>query len=231
MTTFNFNIDTNKINFNPNLFLSNSPKVTPETFFKEYSGILKEGIQKHFDPDFITQKLFEFSSQHPQLTKLFNLPTTYADTRNQIVKPSVDTYNFRLQNMAGAAQSPTKLQTFGDKLAFAATTVATDMSSKGKCYRGVKSALYQMGINLKGYAAYQAKDQLLASPKFKTLDVAAEDLNKLPAGSIVVWDKSPQKPYGHISIALGNGQEASDHIQNQITNGNKYGGYTVFIPQ
>ena len=59
--------------------------------------------------------------------------------------------------------------------------------------------------------------------------MAQSDLPKLPAGAIVVWDKGNGHEHGHISIATGDGKEASDLMRNQITN---YGtSFRVFMPQ
>ncbi|MCA9552485.1 MAG: single-stranded DNA-binding protein [Myxococcales bacterium] len=48
---------------------------------------------------------------------------------------------------------------------------------------------------------------------------------------IVVWGKTAASPHGHISVALGDGREASDHIQSQITSLRGATNYRVFIPQ
>ena len=56
-----------------------------------------------------------------------------------------------------------------------------------------------------------------------------KDLPKLPPGAVVVWNKGPGHPHGHISISLGGGREASDKIRKQITN---YGtSVRVFLPK
>jgi hypothetical protein len=54
------------------------------------------------------------------------------------------------------------------------------------------------------------------------VSVSSSDLASLPRGAVVVWGRSGAKPYGHVSVALGDGREASDHIQRQITGG-RYG--------
>ncbi|MCA9777398.1 MAG: hypothetical protein KC800_11795, partial [Candidatus Eremiobacteraeota bacterium] len=71
--------------------------------------------------------------------------------------------------------------------------------------------------------------QLAKNPKVKEVNVSPQDFKKLPAGAIVVWDKGAGHEHGHISVALGNGKEASDVIRDQITN---YGTKPrVFIPK
>lgn len=99
----------------------------------------------------------------------------------------------------------------------------------GYCYRGVKHHLRQVGVNLTGGSAYMAADQLAATGRFREVQVPPSQLRTLPAGAVVVWDRGPGKPHGHISIAMGDGREASDRIRPQIT---RYasGRCRVFIP-
>lgn len=100
----------------------------------------------------------------------------------------------------------------------------------GYCYRGVKHHLRKIGVNLHGGSAHLAADQLARQRgKFKEVSVRRGQLRKLPPGAVVVWDRSPGKPHGHISIATGDGREASDKIRNQITN--RRASYRVFLPK
>ena len=100
--------------------------------------------------------------------------------------------------------------------------------------------LNSLGVGGYGHA-YQKANQLASNPRFKEVSVRPDQLNQLPRGAVVVWGRSEQKPYGHVTVALGNGKEASDHIQNLITRG-AYGtdwgngprggsNVRVFIPQ
>lgn len=99
----------------------------------------------------------------------------------------------------------------------------------GWCYKWVGQALRKFGVNVSGASAYMAADQLAKNSKFREVQVAPKDLKKLPAGAVVVWNKGAGHPHGHISIALGNGKEASDKLRDQITN---YGtSVRVFIPK
>lgn len=115
------------------------------------------------------------------------------------------------------------------KLAAAAKAEATNGDSNGGlCFRDAARALRTVGINTSGASAYMAADQLANNPKVKEIKVAQADLPKLPPGAIVVWDKGPGHPHGHISIAMGDGMEASDLMRKQITN---YGtSFRVFMP-
>ena len=115
----------------------------------------------------------------------------------------------------------------GKKIAADAQNTAT--GSGGYCFKYVSETLRKFGINTSGASAYMAADQLAKNPKVKEVNVSPQDFKKLPAGAIVVWDKGAGHEHGHISVALGNGKEASDVIRDQITN---YGTKPrVFIPK
>jgi hypothetical protein len=131
-------------------------------------------------------------------------------------------------NSASEVSGPVSGSANGKKLAQAAEGTAKRMNSTGWCYKGVSESLRSIGVTATGASAYMAADQLAKNPKMKEIQVSAKDLTKLPAGAVVVWNKSGAHPHGHISVALGNGKEASDHIQNQMTN---YGtSHRVFVP-
>ena len=131
----------------------------------------------------------------------------------------------------------------GQKLKEAALTTR---GTTGLCLAGVHESLmeaYGLNFGLPFGSAYMATEYLRGNVEgyeeiaqhFKEVEVSEEDLNSLPAGAIVVWDKGGNssvsaagKKHGHISISLGDGRESSDHIQNQITGrGVKF---HVFIP-
>ncbi|MFA7484225.1 MAG: hypothetical protein WC314_27270 [Vulcanimicrobiota bacterium] len=115
----------------------------------------------------------------------------------------------------------------GKKIAAEAQRHAT--GSGGYCFKYVGESLRKFGINTSGASAYMAADQLAKNPKVKEVKAAPQNFKKLPPGAIVVWDKGPGHPHGHISIALGNGKEASDVIRDQITT---YGTKArVFMPK
>ena len=58
----------------------------------------------------------------------------------------------------------------------------------------------------------------------------APELGDLPPGAVVVWGRTAASPDGHISVALGDGREASDHIDQQRTHLRGYTNYRVFFP-
>jgi hypothetical protein len=118
----------------------------------------------------------------------------------------------------------------GVSLAESARDTAQSMNSTGWCYRGVAQAVARAtGVQLTGGSAYMAADQLASNPKFIEISVSPELLKDLPPGAIVVWDRTDASPHGHISVSLGNGQEASDHIQQQMTSLRGAQNYRVFV--
>ena len=117
----------------------------------------------------------------------------------------------------------------GNRIADEAYYEASRRGTSGWCYNAVADAVERVtGPFLWGSHAYQAADQFAASPHF--YEVWGKDLRTLPAGAVVVWGKGTSRS-GHISVALGNGQEASDHIASQMTY--HYGGASarVFLPK
>ena len=117
----------------------------------------------------------------------------------------------------------------GQRIAAAAYREATRRGTVGWCYNAVADAIESVtGPFLWGGHAYQAADQLSSSSHF--FEVWGRDLRDLPEGAVVVWGKGSSRS-GHISVSLGNGQEASDHIANQMTY--HYGGASsrVFLPR
>lgn len=121
----------------------------------------------------------------------------------------------------------------GEQLAEIARNVGGAEGTKDWCLRGVNDSLeVAYGFRFSYPSAYQALDGIRAKEGFEEITgnyPNAENLRNLPAGAIVIWDKCDQYPHGHISIALGDGTEASDCIRNQIT---RLGtsSYHVFMP-
>jgi hypothetical protein len=119
----------------------------------------------------------------------------------------------------------------GRSLAAAAQNEANAEHSTGFCFRGVGRALAKIGVHTSGASAYMAADELAKNPKMKEIKVDRADLPKLPAGAVVVWAQGPGHADGHISVALGNGKEASDHIQSQTKDlTGKGDSFRVFMP-
>lgn len=119
------------------------------------------------------------------------------------------------------------------KLASIAHQNADRTSTLGWCAKGVMDSLQISGLDKKGEtrvaAAWMAVNTLGNSKNFQRVNIEnKKDLINLPAGCIIVWNKSEGHPYGHITVTLGNGKEASDHVQDLITNRNAE--FAVFVP-
>lgn len=102
--------------------------------------------------------------------------------------------------------------------------------STGYCAAYVKSAIQDAGLgNYVSGHAYQLPSILKNNKNFKEVHVAASDLNKLPAGCVIAYDKGAanySKTYGHCEITLGNGKAASDFITNNL----RAADARVFVP-
>ncbi len=119
----------------------------------------------------------------------------------------------------------------GNAFANIANRNARSLGTVGWCLRGVRKALNWAGLHKGeslGNSAYQAVNNLSNNRNFKQVQVSRGNLRNLPAGCIIVWNRTSRNPHGHIAVTLGNGKEASDHVQNLITNMNT--SFTVFAP-
>jgi len=132
---------------------------------------------------------------------------------------------------SGQAVDPSQFQGGTEnsrRLAAAALKEATDGDSQGGwCSRDVGEALRSVGLGVARGDAWTKAAVLAGDPRFKEIRVAPNEIDRLPPGAIIVWDKGPGLPYGHISIALGDGREASDLLKKQMhlkTN------FRVFMP-
>lgn len=137
---------------------------------------------------------------------------------------------------AGKVAGPAKVDGqprsgFGEKLARDARRIAeSGVAGSGRnCKRGVRMAFEKNGMSLTGVSAYQAADQLARNKNFhEAKGLSRQELRELPPGATVVWNRGKGRPHGHISIAQGNGREASDVMRNQIVNYPT--SYRVFLP-
>jgi len=121
---------------------------------------------------------------------------------------------------------------FGPKaarLAESARAMAASMNTRGWCAKGVNRALANAGLYVNPLpSAYMYGNVLAKDPRFREVSLTDDQIRKLPPGAIVVTApyNSPGNPHGHIMVTLGNGMEASDHIQSMYLAGSQ----RVFIP-
>lgn len=116
-------------------------------------------------------------------------------------------------------------------LAKVAERTARITNTIGRCAKGVMDSMENLHLANSGSrvaSAYQQVDKLHNNKNFAHVDISRNDLQKLPAGCVIVWQASEGHPHGHIAVTLGNGQEASDHVQNLISQRNAR--YDVFVP-
>jgi len=124
--------------------------------------------------------------------------------------PSTGAQRVDAQGLTGSA--------LGNKFGDAAERSARQLNSVGRCALGVNNALEAVGVGGRGHA-YQKAEMLARDAHFREVNLSASDLPNLPRGAVIVWGRSAAKPYGHVAVALGDGREASDHIQRQVTGG------------
>ena len=109
-------------------------------------------------------------------------------------------------------------------IAHAAESNARRTGTIGWCYRSVAHMLDRFGIHLYGESAYEAAPQLARNKHFKEVPI-----DQLKKGTVLVFGPTHKHPYGHITVYLGNGMEASDHVQS-LVNFKKYSGVRAFEP-
>ncbi len=112
-----------------------------------------------------------------------------------------------------------------ERIAKSAYHTATEMNTKGACAAGVGKALRDIGIDV---ARMSSKDP--SSPSaFYMADILEErddfeevDYDNKQPGDVLVFGPTDSKVHGHTTVYLGDGQEASDHVQ-ALVNGDRYG--------
>ena len=114
------------------------------------------------------------------------------------------------------------MDNFGKQFGLSAYKTAKNMGntkSLGKCALAVGDALARvLGENVacrfRGNAFTwlpKLKGQL--GQKYWKFLKQSKNTTGLPAGSIVLWDRQPAHPFGHIEVADGNGHLCSDFIR------------------
>lgn len=156
----------------------------------------------------------------PIFESLFDIKTLKAQIAQEKIK------NQRLAHAKTLAKwKASNRRNMRMKIARNALYTAKQLNTVGYCYRGVTLALKPLGINLSGMAAYMAKEQLDADPRFQKVQIG--EIAELHPGDVLVHGPSRSHPYGHIGVYLGNENEASDHVQKTFLKG-PYSGVTVF---
>ena len=115
----------------------------------------------------------------------------------------------------------------GRKLATTALDNSTGWS--GYCAKYVKTAIKDSGLGsyTSGHA-YQMTDILENNSNFKQISTTNVNVNDLPAGCVLVYDRGAQgysSNYGHVEITTGDGRGVSDGITNNLRKPS-----AIFIP-
>lgn len=195
-----------------------SPLKSPDQLFVNFPPVLKNMPLVSFD--------------NIQTKQLYSAGLTLTEVSSTLGKVPAgvffvnDVNQFKVSSIILDTPTVSKIS-----LANTAQKVAKNKNTVGWCFSGVGEAVSKsIEPFLRGQSAYMAADQLAKHPKFREIQVKPENLPKLSAGAIVVWNKTPQNKHGHISVSLGNGYEASDHVQKQATSLGGSKNFRVFVP-
>lgn len=156
-----------------------------------------------------------------------------ADTlvvNNQNIIENFDTENYKFSKDELDMIQPCEI---GDKIG----DIAYKTSKKSPpiageqtyCLRRVKQILSQCGISLDaGKFAYKAIDALRDMNEFVEIKCDLKDFKHLPEGTIMVFDKGPNAPYGHIGIKK-NDKDCSDYAYGIRTTRGRFGSAHAFL--
>lgn len=105
----------------------------------------------------------------------------------------------------------------------AQNALSNSVGFSGYCAKYVRMALERSGLSngLKG-DAYDYNNILAQNKNFKEISAVNIDLNSLPAGCILVYDRGQSgysSQYGHVEITTGSGQAVSDGVTRNIRPG------------
>ena len=119
--------------------------------------------------------------------------------------------------------------------AIANTAISNVTGGTGRCAHYVNDALEANGINpQRDNHAYTRAEVLRNNENFTEVRIFSEqDLSKLPAGSIVVYQRGVSgyhSEHGHTFTATGNGGGASDHFQSNLKFPEDGEGISAFVP-
>ena len=114
------------------------------------------------------------------------------------------------------------MEHFGKQFGLSAYKTAKSMGnnkSLGKCALAVGDALAKVvgesvACQFRGNAfAWIPKLKGQLGQKYWKFLKQSKDTTNLPAGSVVIWNKQPAHPFGHIEVADGKGHLCSDFIR------------------
>lgn len=208
----------NKSNISPSFDLSNISLFG----FAGQCNPLASNSQDNFSSDPIMASINEFQQLMASFSTPFPLKYNGAskDTQfntNTNLSALKDVYNPKISN----------------QLAQIAYDNATKADKHGKCAKYANNSIEDCGIVSKNETrtlhAYDVAKLLAKNENFSEVkDISRDDLDHLPAGCVIIWDKSAGHDDGHMTITLGDGREASDHIIDHIYKPDA--AFRVFVP-
>ncbi|MFA7658100.1 MAG: hypothetical protein WCY19_01560 [Candidatus Gastranaerophilaceae bacterium] len=191
-----------------------------------WSGVNNANFAASPQPDFFRMLM---TMLNPDLMSCIMFSNTLNDFDKFLLNPF--TFNTRFNTKTNL---PALKNVYNPELANSLANIANQNAARtdtvGKCYKTVKDTLKRANLNngeIAGGSAFQADGILSKHKNFKEVAVSRGDLKNLPAGCVVVWQASAGHPHGHIAVTLGDGKEASDHIQNIAV---RNADFSVFVP-
>lgn len=220
---------------------SDGLKTAPEnlySFIKNYDAYMNNGSADGIQDGLSKNSPLEYSdnyisSKYDALIKQFGIEVP--EIQNTLINTETASVSENKYKVPGFYNDEA-----GKKLAKTARHTAGTI---GYCLRGVNKTLNKVyGQKIEAKSAYMAADILASNDgigKYFTEDAVPRNfLETLPEGAVVVWDNNADgggsnvtprgRKHGHISIALGNGMESSDHIAKQIVG--RDAEFRVFYP-
>ncbi len=137
------------------------------------------------------------------------------------------------QPATGARSLPNGTTPLMQQVASVCENTANSRNTRGWCAKAVQDSLIGMGLMPEGDRVGSARlmaDKLANNPNFQEVSVSKDKLKSLPAGAVTVWEayNIAGNPHGDVAVALGDGREARDYVQNTATFDVPY---RVFIPK
>lgn len=222
-------------NFSGNNYMDSSLGINFNNSFANFLGFDPKSLDSENYMD--CRGIYNYSRYtFPLFNTYLNTPPSKRPVHKYNVDFHTDTNLAALKNVYNPVISK--------ELAHIAYQTAMNTNTVGWCAKGVMDSLQKTGIDQNGQTRVAAA--CLAVKKFEEhkdsfqrIDIKnKDDLKKLPAGCIIVWNSSEGHPYGHIAVTLGlipdpknPGKkyigEASDHVQSLIIRNAEF---AVFVP-
>lgn len=201
--------------FSNNIYQSSSDSWTPTTYYADtYTPNLTNiSLSNEFSAPSFTPK--EFTATNDYKWGEFKIKTVQSSSSSSQKSKFTGTLeDYNAEN--------------GKKLARIALA-NSPKTWKKECATYVKNAIKDAGLGEYETGDAHEVDNILAkNPNFKQISTENIDVNELPAGCILVYEKGVQgydKNYGHVEITTGDKRGVSDGITNNLREPS-----SIFIP-